>query len=495
MGLIATSGNELGSSVPVALFVAVLLALATIPIARRLQLNDSYRMLARVVIASAILHLVFAPVEIYVVDHFYKGVADWIGYDRQGALLASNWRGGHFMLAGSGVTGIIGNGSVSIANGIVMTIVGPDQLAAFFVFAWLAFVGTVFFYKAFAVTFPEANRRRYALLVFFFPSILFWTANVGKEAIMTLALGLTAYSMALILVRQRKGYALIIPGAALALVVRPDELILLVIGFAVAMLLRTREARHQALHLGRTLAEFAFVAAALVISTLVTMRFIHAVGGSGLTGALAKETANNKGVGAGFGSSSVSYSANPITFPRDVYNVLFNPLPFTAHSATQLLAAAENTAIAIVIVLSFPQLRHLLRAGRERAYVIVMLIYSAAFVYVFAALGNLGLITRERTLLLPMLLVLMAIPIAPSELDPYSWQSSRLVRIKPSPAGSRPAARSETLEPHSTTWESAGPAWKVAEWTEDTLPEQVEASYESSTEVWEALRVPWSAQD
>ncbi len=109
------------------------------------------------------------------------------------------WRNGHFSLAGSGITGILGTGSTSIASGVVMTIVGPDQLAAFFVGSWLAFVGCVFFYLAFRVTFPRADRRRYALLVFLFPSLLFWTADVSKEAFMMFGLGLAAYGIALVM--------------------------------------------------------------------------------------------------------------------------------------------------------------------------------------------------------------------------------------------------------------------------------------------------------
>ena len=40
-------------------------------------------------------------------------------------------------------------------------------------------------------------------------------------------------------------------------------------------------------------------------------------------------------------------------------------------------------------------------------------IYSVLFVYAFAALGNLGLIARERTLLFPFFLVLLCIPRTP----------------------------------------------------------------------------------
>ena len=196
MDLIAASGVRVGSNVPVAFVVAALLVWASVGIAKRLARHDVYSALFRVVVVSAILHLLCAPAQIFVVDHFYGGVADWLRYDHQGALLASNYHAGHFSLAGTGINRILGDGSVSIAGGIVMTIVGQNQLAAFFVFSWLSFVGIVFFYKAFVVTFPEANCRRYALLVFFFPSLLFWNADVSKESIMTLALGLTAYGMA-----------------------------------------------------------------------------------------------------------------------------------------------------------------------------------------------------------------------------------------------------------------------------------------------------------
>ena len=190
-------------------------------------------------VASVLLHLLCAPLQIFVVDHFYNGVADWLRYNHQGALLADMWRNGHFGLAGSGVTGILGNGSVSIAGGVVMTIVGPDQLAAFFVCAWLAYVGSVFFYLAFRVTFPRADRRWYALLIFLFPSLLFWTADASKEAFMLLGLGITVYGIALVMVGQRTGYLYLVGGGALSLFIRPNEIVILAVGFALAMVLRS----------------------------------------------------------------------------------------------------------------------------------------------------------------------------------------------------------------------------------------------------------------
>ena len=52
--------------------------------------------------------------------------------------------------------------------------------------------------------------------------------------------------------------------------------------------------------------------------------------------------------------------------------------------------------------------------------------YSVAFPYAFAALNNLGLIDRERVLLLPFLLVPLCIPLTPRGKPPvYPWEYSQ----------------------------------------------------------------------
>ncbi len=62
------------------------------------------------------------------------------------------------------------------------------------------------------------------------------------------------------------------------------------------------------------------------------------------------------------------------------------------------------------------------------------LVYSLGFLYAFAALGNLGLIERERTLLLPFLLVLLCIPRGPKRSPPhYEWELKRKNRRRLQP--------------------------------------------------------------
>ena len=89
--------------------------------------------------------------------------------------------------------------------------------------------------------------------------------------------------------------------------------------------------------------------------------------------------------------------------------MLFDPLPFNAHGSGEYAAAVENLVILGIFIAS--------RSGSSgscpgpsfaRPYVMMCLVYSAGFIYAFAALGNLGLIYRERVMLLPFLMVLLA---------------------------------------------------------------------------------------
>ena len=47
-------------------------------------------------------------------------------------------------------------------------------------------------------------------------------------------------------------------------------------------------------------------------------------------------------------------------------------------------------------------------------YVVFALAYTAMFVLAFSAIGNFGLLTRQRTQVLPFVLVLLAMPARPA---------------------------------------------------------------------------------
>jgi hypothetical protein len=422
--LIAASlgSNPLG----VVVVVAVLYGVSR-PIIRWVADKEQNPWLIRILTISLILHLLAAPAQIFVVNHIYHGIADYTRYDTQGSILAPDFRSFNFTLANANVRGIVNDGSVSIAAGIVMAIVGVNQLATFLVFAWMSFLGAILFYRAFTLTFPgvPAGHRRYAYLVFFLPSTLFWTADVSKEAIMTIALGLVAYGCAKVLVRAPGGFRIATVGVAIGALIRPNELMAILGGFAVALMIRPQGRRERMNGLKRV-GGLIFMGILLGASIYVTLHYLRI--GNQQTGALSLSTTtqNNQGTGLGFGSSGLTYSSSPLRWPIDAYTVLFDPLPFNAHGSGEYAAALENMVIVGVIVASYRQLRILPRAAFARPYVMMCLVYSIIFLYAFAALGNLGLIYRERVMLLPFLMVLLAIPRTPKGRPPmYEWEYKR----------------------------------------------------------------------
>jgi hypothetical protein len=412
----------------VALVVAVALFLLGRIIIQKVAFAEGDAWLVRVLTIGLVLHLLAAPAQIYIVSHVYHGITDWNRYVLQAGPLSTNFRHFDFSTNGVYIKQIVNDGSVGIAGGIVMAVVGINQLALFLVFGFTSFLGAVCFFRAFTLTFPRADHRRYALMLFLLPSLIYWTADLSKESLMVLAFGLLAYGAAKFLARVRGGLLLVVPGTFIAAYVRPNELLIVVAAFIVAMMIPTAATR-KAFGGVRRLLGLVFLGVLLVLSISVTLHYLS--GGAGGSLSLQQTNANNQGTGNGFGSSGVPYSSNLLTFPRDIYEMLFNPLPFNAHGSGEYIAALENTVLLGLILLSLRNLRILPRASFARPYVMLCLVFTGIFIYTFAALGNLGLIDRERVVMLPFLLVLLCIPRAPrGSPHRYEWELTRRVRIR-----------------------------------------------------------------
>jgi hypothetical protein len=243
---------------------------------------------------------------------------------------------------------------------------------------------------------------------------------------MTFLLGLTAYGCARILAHRGRGYLLIIVCSVGGAFIRPNETLLALGGFTIAMLFRPVSPTVRFQGPRRTLA-FVFLGAMTGVAIFVTLHFLP---GSSNGLSLTSISKNNSGTGSGFGSGGIAYSANPIYYPKDVFVVLLDPLPLNAHGSGEWFEALENTVLLAVIFTSLRALRILPRAAFARPYVLMCVFFTGAFCYSFASLGNLGLITREAVVTMPFFLVVLCIPRGPRHSPPrYVWELRRRERV------------------------------------------------------------------
>ena len=345
--------------------VVVVLAIALYVLGRRfirriVTAEGGDPWLGKALTACLVLHLVAAPLQIWTVNHLYGGIADYSRYIYKGAPLASGFRHFNFSLP-PGFGGIVDNGSVSIVAAALFALVGIDQTAAFLIMSFLSFIGITCFYRAFTLTFSGAGKRRYGYLIFFLPSLIFWTADVSKEAIMLFLLGVLTYGCALVLARRGgvRAWLLIVASSAGSVFIRPNEMLLVLGGFTIAMFFRPSSALAKYEPARRT-ASLVLLSVMVGVAMFLTLHFLPGLNGSVNLSAINK---GNQGPGSGFGSSGITYSQSPLYFPKDVYVVLFDPLPFNAHGKGQLVQAFQNTVLFVLLITGLRSLRILPRAA------------------------------------------------------------------------------------------------------------------------------------
>ncbi len=160
-------------------------------------------------------------------------------YQKVGAELADSFRAFHFDVdTGAPVPG---TGGLRYVTGLVSVPTGANNFANFLVFTWLGFFGCVMLYRAFVTALPDADHRRYALLIFLWPSLAFWPSSIGKESWMLFTLGIAMLGAARVFARRPGGYALLALGLLAGSFVRPHVALLALLAFSIGLFIGRRE--------------------------------------------------------------------------------------------------------------------------------------------------------------------------------------------------------------------------------------------------------------
>jgi hypothetical protein len=408
LGLLFLVWARLDGFLVVAFLVPILLAASWPAFVRQARRERDPR-LVQLLMAALVLKLCGALVRYWVAVAVYQSNADAFEYHRVGVELAMRFRAGNF---DTGLSSLSGTDFISFFTGIVYTITGPSIFAGFLLYSWLAFGGMFYLYRAFTIAIPDGNKRSYARLLFFMPSMLYWPSSIGKEAWMLLTLGLAAFGTARLLTgRPWRGLAVAGVAMWLAATVRAHVAGMVVLGLVVAYLFARPPRRLGGL--GPVVKLFALAALVVVAVGLLgrTQSYLLEKGidpQDGVTSVLAETTRRTDQGGSNFQAPSTGVSLAKL--PMAAVTILFRPFPFEAHNAQAAITALESSLLLCLVISRRRAIGQAVRHLRRRPYVAFILVYSVLFVVAFSSIANFGILARERTQLLPFFLVLLAVP-------------------------------------------------------------------------------------
>jgi hypothetical protein len=395
----------------VAIFLIPIMLVASWPAFARQARRERDDRLAQLLLLALALKLLGSLVRYWVALHVYDGNADAVYYHQTGEQLAMRFRSGDFDISPYSLSG---TDFVTVFTGALYTVTGPSIYAGFLMYSWLAFAGMFYMYRAFVIAVPDGNSRRYAMLLFFLPSMLYWPSSIGKEAWMLFTLGLVAFGVARLLTgRPWRGLLLAGVGVWLGTLVRPHVVGMAALGMVVAYLLARPPRRMGMMGPVVKLAALVVLVGLAILLLGQTEEYLRQKGiepQDGVSSVLG-ETARRTGTGGSNFQVDVR-GPSPDQFPIAVVTILFRPFPFEAHNAQAAVTALESFLLLCLTISRRRAVWGAIRHPRRRPYIAFVLVYLALFVFAFSTIANFGILARERTQLLPFFLVLLAIPVA-----------------------------------------------------------------------------------
>lgn len=395
-------------SLAVAMLGAPAILAISIPLLRKAQRLEPNPAMRQVLFWGLIIKMVGAFGR-YAMAYYLYGTSDAAAYDMWGRAIAGTLRSGS-LAVDTGTGSLAGTGFIRLLTGIVYTFIGPSQLGGFLVFAWFGFWGLYFFYRAYRVTFPDANPIFYGCLIFFVPTMFFWPSSIGKEAWVVFALGLATLGCAKLFRSRLSGIWQAGLGTLGVAVVRPHIAVILVVSMVIGYALgRVQSGAGKRMNpVLKVLVVVALMGAAFLAADNAAKYF--KLEDLSLDSVNAVTAEANRRTSQG-GSEFAAPDPQSITgFPAATITVLFRPFIFEAGNLQGLISAAEASLFLALTLLSLPRVVRHIGQFRRHGYLLACLAYVLLFTYFFGSIGNFGIIARQRVQVLPFLFAIIAVP-------------------------------------------------------------------------------------
>jgi hypothetical protein len=390
-------------------FVIVFALIAAVGLARHVQARHPEEpWIGRFIVWGMIVKIVGTLTRYYVFVVATTRVPDAINY--------SNYGRAYVLGTDRPLANLRKTNFIFYLTGQIYSLLGPDLIAAFLVFGVAAFAGAYLWYRATASAVPSLNRKLYCALLFFAPSLAFWPSSVGKEAVMLLAMGLTALGTARLLSGSLlKGFAIAVPGGWLLWMVRPHLLVFATVAAGLAYFVgRGSGAKVTSASLKKPIG----LAALALLGVLAASQATQALGMkdfsiSSIEQELSDTSAQTSQGGSKIDSSSDSNTGQvhltPLSLPQGFVTVLLRPFPWEVETGSQILASVECAFFAFLVVHRRRSVAASLRQLRASPFLFYCWVLLAFFAIAYSSFGNMGLLVRQRSLALPAFFAIICV--------------------------------------------------------------------------------------
>lgn len=387
-------------------FVLPVIVFASLPAFARQARREAQPRLFAFLVAALCVKMLFSFLRWYHAYHFVDSAVDAMGYDEVGSQLATGFLRGDFA---TGLDGYFDTNFIRLLTGGIYTLIRPSSLGGFFIFAWLGFWGTFFFYRAFVLAVPQGNRVSYARWLFFMPSILFWPSSIGKESWLMFGLGIAAYGAAKALTgRFVPGIVITGLGLALTSLVRAPVAAIFGVALVVAGVIRRPDRavrRMRPLARAGSIVVFAAIGLALYV-VLQDYLVRNGFAGGDLGGAIDQAGRVTATGGSEFEPASPSSPTGLLIVSG---TVLFRPFLFEARTVEAIVTSIEASLLLLLAVTRFGSIVTAVRNIRRLPYVLLAMLYVGGSIIALSPVANFGIIARQRVLIYPMFLVLLCL--------------------------------------------------------------------------------------
>jgi len=293
-----------------------------------------------------------------------------------------------------------GTGMIYLFNYIPAKVLQLSFFTGNMIYSLFGFIGFIYLFKLIKINFDNYEQLRTIKifkiplipLIWFLPNFHFWTSGIGKDALLFTAIILIIYAIR----NFQKRFLILSFASLIILAVRPHIFLFLIMAFSISFIFDGRIKAYQ-----KTILFLILLGVIIAILPFV-MNFIQL--DSFETEAI-EQYATNKSSSLSKARTSSGIDTTNYPFPLKFFTFLYRPLFFDINGVLAILSSFENLLLLVLTVFAF--LKKPFRVFKNihftiKAGFLFFLIGSVAFSLI---LGNLGIMLRQKNMLMPWLVL------------------------------------------------------------------------------------------